>query len=365
MRKKLILIISLLLLLTGCSDGEEVLEKYTYNFFGTFDTVVQTVMYAKDQEEADKYNEYIEKRFNELHKEFNKYNNYDGINNVKTINDMAGKEAVRVSDELFDLIKESKELYYKYDKGTDISLGAVLDIWSDYREFNQDLEPGDNYTSEDLLPSMEELKEANKYTDIENIELDEENNTVFITDENTQIDVGATAKGYAVEIVGEEVRDMGMDSILISGGGNVKAIGKPKDGIRDKWGIGIQNPDILYPKEGESNIVETIFVSDLSVVTSGDYQRYFVVDGEVYHHLIDKDTLKPGHHHRAVTVTHPDSSVADFLSTAIFLMPYEDGVKLIESIDDAEAIWIELDENILTTEGMKDMMLSEGATGAK
>lgn len=367
MKRKLILFLSLLFILTGCNktQEEEVLEKYKYHFFGTFDTIVETVMYARDQEEADKYNEYIENRFVELHKEFNKYNNYEGINNVKTINDNAGIKPVEVSDELYSLIEHSIEYYNEYDKGTDISLGAVLEIWSDYRDINESLDPDDDYTGEDLLPSMEELEEADKYTGIEYIELDPENKTVYINNENTKIDVGATAKGFAVELVGEEVREMGMDSVLISAGGNVKAVGIPKDGIRANWGIGIMDPNVLFPDEGQSNIVETVFVHDMSVVTSGDYQRFFIVDGEIYHHLIDKDTLKPGHHHRAVTVIHPNSGLADFLSTAVFLMPFEDGYELINSIPDAEALWIDFENNITTTEGMKEIMLSEGATGAK
>lgn len=366
MKRKLILLLSLLFILTGCNqEQEEVLDKYKYHFFGTFDTIVETVMYAKDQEEADKYNEYIEKRFNELHREFNKYNNYEGLNNIKTINDNAGIKPVKVSDELYSLIESSIKYYNEYDEGTDVSLGAVLDIWSNYRDINESLDPHSEYTSDELLPSREELEEANKYTGIEHIELDPENKTVYINNKNTRIDVGATAKGFAVEIVGEEVRKMGMDSILISAGGNVKAVGVPKDGVRANWGIGIMDPNILFPVEGQSNIVETVFVHDMSVVTSGDYQRFFIVDGEVYHHLIDKDTLEPGHYHRAVTVIHPNSGLADFLSTAVFLMPYEEGYELINSIPEAEALWIDFEDNITTTEGMKEIMLSEGATGAK
>lgn len=125
------------------------------------------------------------------------------------------------------------------------------------------------------------------------------------------------------------------------------------------------NPDVLYGTKDESNIVETIFVKDLSVVTSGDYQRYFIVDNKNYHHLIDRDTLQPGEYFRGVTVVHEDSGLADFLSTAVFLMPYEEGLDLIESIEGAECYWIFLDDSVKYTDGMKKMMLSEGATGAK
>lgn len=365
--KKFILIIMALLLFTGCNQQEDnrVYDKYNYHFFGTFDTVVSTVMYAENEDKANEYNEYIERRFNELHKEFSKYNDYEGVNNVKTINDNAGINPVEVSDELFNLIKSSIEYSNEYTDNTDISFGAVLQVWSDYRDINEVKDSNVEYDESELLPSLELLQEKNQYTGMEHIILDEENKTVYIDNENTQIDVGATAKGFAVELICEEVREMGMDSLLVSAGGNVKAVGYPLDGIRGAWGVGIQNPDILYPEENQSNLVETLFVKDLSVVTSGDYQRFFNVNGKTYHHLIDTETLFPGEYFRSVSVIHEDSGLADFLSTSLFLMPYEEGKELIDSIDGSEAMWINMDGSIVVTEGLKEIMLSEGASGAK
>lgn len=363
--KRIILILLCALTLTSCQEKEVIQDKYTYNFFGTFDTVVYTVMYAENEDKAKEYNDYIEKRFNDLHKKFDKYNNYEGINNCKTINDLAGKEAVKVSDELFDLIEKSLDYYKKYSDEADISLGALLNAWSDYRDLNQNLDPSEDIKNEDLLPTREELEKANSFTGISHIQLDSKNKTVYIDNENTQIDLGAIAKGYAVELVCKEVEELGCDSLLISAGGNVKSIGHPNDGIRARWGVGIQNPDILFPKEGESNILETIFVSGQSVVTSGDYQRYFVVDGKVYHHLIDKDTLYPGDYFRAVTVVTEDSALADFLSTVIYLMPYEEGRALVDNNKNVDALWIMKDGSVVASDGMKAIMLSEGATGAK
>lgn len=364
--KRILIIFLSLILLTGCQkEDERVYDKFTYHFFGTFDTVVYTVMYAESEEKADEFNSYIEKRFNELHKEFNKYNSYDGLNNVKTINDNAGIEPVEVSDELFNLIKDSIKYNEEFSNKTDISFGSVLKIWSDYRDFNETRDHDEEYREDELLPSIEELQEADKYTGMENIELDESKNTVYINNPNTQIDVGATAKGYAVELICEELREMGLDSLLVSAGGNVKSVGYPLDGIRGAWGVGIQNPDILYASENQSNLVETIFVKDQSVVTSGDYQRFFFVGDKAYHHLIDRDSLFPGDYFRAVTVVHENSAIADFLSTSVFLTPYEEGLELIESIDGAEALWINKDGSIVVTDGMKEIMLSEGASGAK
>lgn len=362
--KILIFVFVLTFLLGGCKEKNIIESKYTYNFFGTFDTIVQTVQYEESEEKADEINNYIEKRFHELHKQFDKYNNYEGINNIKTINDNAGKSPVKVSDELFNLIKTSIEYYDKYSNDADISFGAVLNVWSKYRDLNENLTDDDEYKIEERLPSMEELKAADQYTGIENILLDDENKTVFIKNKNTVIDVGATAKGYAVELVCDELEEKGCDSFMISAGGNVKAVGKPHDGIRDRWGVGIRNPDVMIMEETDSNIIEAVFINKDSVVTSGDYERFFTVDGKNYCHLIDKDTLMPGDYFRSVTVIYEDSGFADFLSTTLFLMPFEEGKNLVEKIDGAECIWIMPDGNIEFTDGAKKIMRSQGASGA-
>jgi len=114
----------------------------------------------------------------------------------------------------------------------------------------------------------------------------------------------------------------------------------------------------------EESVLETVFLTDASVVTSGDYQRFYVVGDKVVHHLIDPETLMPGDYFRAVSVITENSGMADFLSTTVFLMPYEEGKALVESLDGAEAMWIMKDGTIQATEGMKSIMKSNGATAA-
>lgn len=342
-------------LLAGCS--KETYGKYEDSFFDTFDTVTIVIGYTKTQEEFEGYMDTIHDRFKELHNLFDKYKSYDGINNIKTINDKAGKEPVKVDREIIDLILFSKEWYYKAGKETNIAMGPVIKVWSDYSD--KALEDPENAS----IPSREELEEAAKYIDIEKVIVDEENSTVFLEDPNMMLDVGAVAKGYAVELVAKEIEEAGLKSALISGGGNIRAIGKPLDKKRERWGIGIQNPDKSLIDTG--NVLETVFVKDLSVVSSGDYQRFFVVDDKVYHHIIDPNTLMPGDYYRALTIVTPDSGVADFLSTSAFLLPLEESKALIESLDNTEAFWVMNDGTIETTEGMDKIMLSKGATGSK
>jgi len=181
---------------------------------------------------------------------------------------------------------------------------------------------------------MEELKEAYEHTDINKVIIDKEASTVYLSDPEMSLDVGAVAKGYAVEMVCREAEEKGFKSLLVSVGGNVRAIGS-KNAKGDPWAVGIQNP------EGrDAGDIMTVSITGGSVVTSGNYERYYVVDGKIYHHIIDPETLLPAEYFTAVTVICGDSGMADALSTSIFNMPYEQGCKLIESIPGAEAMWV-------------------------
>ena len=150
-----------------------------------------------------------------------------------------------------------------------------------------------------------------------------------------------------------------LSSFILSAGGNVR-IGKgPLDG-RENWGVGIQSPD------GEvfaaSEIAETLYIRECSVVTSGDYQRYFDLDGTRYCHLVDPDTLMPASFYRSVSIITQDSGLADFISTAAYLMPYEESRAFIEGLDGVEAIWLFADGTELMTDGAKPYCKSQGAT---
>ena len=197
---------------------------------------------------------------------------------------------------------------------------------------------------------------------MDSIIIDENNMTVYLDNPDTIIDLGATAKGYAVELVVNELKDMGYENLVLSGGGDVKAIGKPMESGRDKWGVGIQNPDVLLDDGTGSNVIDTLYVNDLSIVTSGDYQRFFEVDGQRYHHIIDKDTMGPIRLYKSITVTHPDAGLADFLATAIYVTDYEEGRELIESIEGAECMWITADGELYYTDGLKSMSKNHGAS---
>ncbi|MDP4152079.1 MAG: FAD:protein FMN transferase [Bacillota bacterium] len=351
-----ILIFVILISSSGCRLGGP--KKYSVEFFGVFDTVTQVIGYAESQSKFDYFSNKIEKRLQDLTKLYDIYNTYEGISNLKTINDNAGKQPVHVDKDIINMLKFSRDKYALTEGRVNIALGAVLSIWHDYRE------AGISDPKNAKLPPMDKLEDANKHTNINDVVIDETNDTVFLRDPEMSLDVGAIAKGYAVEIVAKEIEAEGFTSGVISVGGNVRVIGHPSDGVRKRWGIGLQDPKAEI--NGTQNLLDTVFVKDSSVVTSGDYQRYYIVDGKRYNHIIDPDTLMSADKFRAVSVVTADSGLADALSTCLFILDYEDGLKLVQSIPGVEACWVMKDDSIKATDGMKKIMKKlGGATGSE
>ncbi len=330
-------------------------NRYSTVFFDSFDTVISLVGFAEDEETFNQEAATVHDLYLYLHKLFDNYNSYEdeGIVNVYTLNERAAEGPVKVDPILFGLLTFSKSEYDTVKGRTNIAMGSVLRLWHDYRE------AGLNDPAHAQLPPMDALEAASAHIDIDDLVLDAQAMTVYYADPELKLDVGAVAKGYATEIVSQMLLSGDMPSFVISAGGNVRAGDPPLDG-RNAWGVGIQDPDGAVL--GTSDIVEALYLSNCSVVTSGDYQRFYEVDGERYHHLIDPDTLMPDRYYRSVSIITVDSGYADLLSTAAFLMPYEESRAFIDSLDGVEAIWIFDDGDIEYTEGAKAFARSFGAT---
>lgn len=356
MKRIVLIIICMLMMLSplGCAPSQKY-QKYSGEFLDTFDTSVIVMAYASSNEEfIDIYNT-VYNTFSELNKLFDIYHDYDGINNIKTINDNAGKAPVKVDQVVIDMLKTSKEWYGKTNGNVNVAMGSVLKIWHDYREAGQ----YDPSTAE--VPPLDVLKDTALHTDINGMVIDEQASTVFLKDSRMSLDVGAVAKGYATEVAADKLTEKGYDSVLISAGGNIRAVGAPKDGVRNKWSVGIKDPDSpLAGSTDESNLLDVAFVKDLSVVSSGVYERFYTVNGVNYHHLIDPKTLMPANYYKAVTVVVEDSGLADLLSTTLFLLPPEESLTFAENLDGVEALWVMPDNEIITTSGMKAMLRDMG-----
>ena len=320
-------------------------EQYRAVYIDSFDTVTQIIGYADSEEEFMANADILNEKLISYHKLYTIYTSYEGLNNIRTINQNAGIAPVKVDQEIIDLIKFSKEMHAETNGEINIAMGSVLSIWHNYRT------EGINNPENASLPPMDKLEEAAKHIDINNIIIDEAASTVYLADEEMSLDVGSIGKGYAVQRVAEYARELGMTNLVINVGGNVATVGTRGDG--SDWKLAIQNPDL----ESEDSAIETVQISDKCLVTSGDYQRYYTVNGVDYCHIIDPDTLMPPEYFSAVSIITEHSGKADALSTALFNMPYEAGLALINSIEDAEAIWVFEDGTIKYSDNFQEYLL--------
>jgi len=334
-------VVLLLTVLFYQKQEESQLSRYTATFFEVFDTRTDIVGYSTDEETFTEQVTLLKEKLEYYHRLYDIYNDYEGINNIKTINDNAGVAPVEVSEDIINLLLFSKKMHDATNGQINVAMGSVLKIWHNYRDAGMD-DPANAQ-----LPPMEDLVAASAYCDIEQIVIDENAMTVYLPDEHMSIDVGSIGKGYAVQRMAEYAKEIGMESVLLSVGGNVCAVGTKLDG--SDWRVGIQNPDTT----SDEAYVGKVDVSDACVVTSGNYQRYYVVDGVKYCHIIDGDTLMPADYFVAVSIVASDSGVADALSTSVFNMPFEEGLIFVNSLKGVEAMWILNDGSIEYSDGFE------------
>ena len=328
-------------LLSGCSREDKPLEKFDAQYLDYFDTITSITIYAENEKQWEEYRTAVKDSLKRYHQLFDIYHNYQGISNMKTVNDQAGVAPVEVDPDLLGLLTFSKELYDKTDGKVNVAMGSVLSIWHEYRT------SGIEQPDRAAIPDMKELQDAAKHTDIHQMELDEENGTVFLPDSAMRLDVGAVAKGYTAQLICDDLRARGVTSALISIGGNVQTIGRRGDG--NPWRVGIQNPDTGSRKP----YLHAVELEDMALVTSGVYQRYYEVDSVRYHHIINPETLMPWWEYQAVTIMCKDGRAADALSTAVFNMGLDEGKALIESMKDTEAFWVMPDGTEIYSSGLE------------
>ena len=317
--------------------------KYSRSFFDAFDTVITLTAYCEDAAVFEEAFRETEELYFRYHKIYDNYHVYDGVRNLCWLNLYAAEGYTPVEQELMDLLVWMKDVENVARGRVNIAMGAVLSIWHRFREEGR------------TLPPAEDLMEAAGHTDFDDVLLDTENNTVFYADPFLKLDLGAVAKGYATEMVSRRLDESGLSSYILNAGGNIRCGDSPLDGRR-YWGVGITDP------ADPNTYMDIVYTKSMSVVTSGDYQRYYTVDGIDYHHIIDPDTLFPSRYMHGVTVVTRDSGLADLLSTTLFNMPYEQGRELADSLEGVEAYWVLTDGSVMYTDGMAGMLYSRGAS---
>ncbi|MFV0255277.1 MAG: FAD:protein FMN transferase [Erysipelotrichaceae bacterium] len=342
MMKKIVIVL-LVMMLSACSSvsGSERFSTVEYDYF---DTVIQVLAMSESEANYQEEEKFIFERIEYYNQQFDIYNEYEGVNNMRTINQNAGIKPVEVDQTIIDVLLFSKEMYELTDGKVNVAMGPVLYLWHLQRIAAQTSD------REGELPNQNELDAANLLTDINKIIIDDENNTVYLEEKGMRLDVGAVAKGYAAQKVTEELIAEGYDNYAISFGGNVITKGHKEN--NQPWRIGVSDPN------GGADLVYLDLV-DKTVVSSGDYQRYFMVDGVRYHHIIDPLTLYPANYYRAVSIVCEDSGLADALSTGVYLMELEAALALIESLDGVEALFIDENNELIYSSGFEDYLVQE------
>lgn len=354
-RTVLLLLAAVLLLSTlpGCASPEE----HTAYYFDYFDTFSYFTAYTASSEEFTRYEALVHEELASWHTLLNGFSHdaSDSVtsasddtalsslnpsdsavltaSNLAELNALAGQGPIEVPEKLFSVLQYGKEAWDVSHHTINITLGSVTRLWKEQQE-----------SEHPQVPSPEVLENAARSTEISELVLDEEALCITLP-QGMLLDVGAIAKGYVAGKIRSRLLEAGCRHFLLSLGGNILCEGAPPR--REGWLVGIANPRY---EEGtsESNLLESVTLKNASLVTSGDYERFFEADGVRYHHIIDPQTLFPGTRYCSVTICCADAVLADLLSTTLFLLPMDEGKELTATLCQGEwsLVYVDLDGTV-------------------
>lgn len=314
------------LLLTSCSSPyTKPVERQDFHM----GTVISQKVYGG---KAKKAAETVDKRMQEI--EARMTINAPG-SETDNLNSEAGKSEVKLSPDVIYVLSVAKKFAELSGGAFDVTVGPLVKAWG-------------IFTDNARVPERAEIDELKKLVGYNDILIDEKNNTAKLARAGQIADLGGIAKGYAGDEAIRIYKEYGLKSAFVNLGGNVVVMGKKPDGT--EWNVGVQNP-----RGGNGEIIGIIKVTDKAVVSSGDYERFFMVDDKRYHHIIDPKTGYPSESDLIGTTIVADSSMqADAMSTAVFILGIDKGMEFIESIKGVEAIFITKDKKVYITSGLKD-----------
>nr|WP_208526396.1 FAD:protein FMN transferase [Clostridium botulinum] len=315
------------LVFVGCnSKPEEPVSRETY----LMGTIINIKAYGKNADKA------VQASVDKISDIENKMSLNISTSEVNKINKNAGIAPVKVSKNTFDVVKASL-IYSEKSKGFfDITVEPLVSIWG-------------IGTDKARIPSKDEISTALKLINYKDVVINEKESTIMLKRKGQAIDLGAIAKGYTADELKKVLLNYNVSSAFLSLGGNVYVLGNKPD--KTPWKIGVQNP--LEPRGDYLGIVS---VSDKSVVTSGNYERFFERNGKRYHHIFDTKTGYPAEKGLiSVSIISDKSIDGDALSTSVYTLGLDEGKKLIESLKGVEAIFVTNDKKVYVTSGLKDI----------
>jgi thiamine biosynthesis lipoprotein len=291
-------------------------------------TLIEISLVGGDEEEAETA---IDEAFGEIHRIESLMSRWIIGSEISRINESAAEKPVKITGEVVKVIRRAGEISKASGGCFDISIGALLELWGFEGNGNR-------------LPGEDEVRRALQAVDYRAIHVDETAGTVEFKRKGMRIDLGGIAKGYAVDGAFELLTSRGYRNLIVNAGGDMRVGGKK---IHGPWVIGVQDP------RDRSRILATLDASDISVATSGDYERYFEKDGIQYHHLLNPFTGFPARQCRSVTILAQNALSADALATAVFVMGPQEGLRFIEAMEGVEGLIVSADGEIIVSEALK------------
>jgi len=265
---------------------------------------------------------------------------YKENSEISQVNRLAHHQPVKVSKDTFEVLRKSIEFSRLTDGAFDVTVGPIVDLWRSAGEANS-------------VPTEHQLELARSKVGYDKLILDANNMSVKFKVEGMRIDLGGIAKGYAIDKTIQTLKQKDLIGGMLDIGGDVRCFGKP-DKKREKWLVGIQDPDKTenWPDKGAISLA--LEVSDMAVATSGSYRRFYLIKGQKQSHIINTRTATATKGPTSVTIIAPEATDADALATAVSVMGAEKGLELIEQLRNTEAV-------IITTSPEQKLIKTGGA----
>jgi thiamine biosynthesis lipoprotein len=335
LKPTILLLLALLVLgVTSCKKPPVEPQSQSFLMLGT---VCKITIYDEPTEEAFK------EAFDRIRSIEAKMTLHSQTSEIAKVNQMAGLEPVAVSEDTFTVIAKALEIAELSDGAFDPTIAPLVMAW--------DI-AGDN----PRRPPDEEIASLLPLVDYRSVVLDPQNLTVYLSKEGMALDLGGIAKGYAADEAAKILRSHGVTQAIVNLGGNVLTLGRKSDDTL--WRIGVQDPE-----ESRGAYAIIVELDDTSLVTSGPYERFLVLEGETYHHILNTRTGFPvDSDFTSASIITKSSLLADALSTSVYALGYEKGMEMINTLEGVEAIFFTEEKQILLSEGARQGKLSYSIT---
>lgn len=304
---------------------EQVIEKHA----SIMGTDIHILIHSEQREQAARA---IAAAFDEMRRIDDALTGWRPVGQVWQVNKNSGVAPVTVSDELLKLIREAGRIHKLTDGLFDITYRGVGGLWNFYQQPH-------------VIPTEAAIKDGLSRVGFERIEVNEEQRTVYLPVKGMEIGLGGIAKGYAVDRAVELIAAQGFEDFVVNAGGDLYVKGSEQASL---WRVGIRHPRI------DGTLLAEIPAKNYAVVTSGDYERYFIKDGRRYCHILNPKTGYPADACQSVTVLAANSMQADALATGIFIMGPERGLAFAESLQSVEVLIVGADGGIHMSSGFKN-----------